>query len=367
PLVEGTLVKRGTPLGTRYSLELIFQGDDNVDIANSFEQSAKDTRAWNVSHPIYDSLLIQPISMGIDNSGINTARFSVEAIETISEEYPKTSIDAADKTAQDINDQITAAADDFANDVVPNVSDLNQLGDNTDTVYNKGSELVTDTDIFNDYFNSYQAANAAILDGTSEPLAMITAIQAVIRQPALFSSGVFARLNNLKAQALALSETLENISTVNEKKIYENNAGTLLITMVEASINPLESDYGNSTEVISMIDLLLEQYDTYISNIESLQTLDNYSETSYIPKYNSISQLSAVVEYAVANLLVIALNAQQEISVILEYDSNIINLTHRFYGLDADDSMIDEFIKNNSIGLNEKLQIRKGRKLIYFV
>jgi len=73
------------------------------------------------------------------------------------------------------------------------------------------------------------------------------------------------------------------------------------------------------------------------------------------------------MNFTLSNLFAIALNAKQERSIVLEEDNNLVNLTHRFYGLDAADENIDEFILNNNIGISEHLLIKKGRILRYYV
>ena len=46
--IEGTLVKRSKPRGRRFPIELLFQGDNHLDVADAFEMSAKDDRPWNI-------------------------------------------------------------------------------------------------------------------------------------------------------------------------------------------------------------------------------------------------------------------------------------------------------------------------------
>jgi len=141
----------------------------------------------------------------------------------------------------------------------------------------------------------------------------------------------------------------------------------IISAMVNASINPDENDYVSTNEVLDVITQVLTSYNQYVVNIDSLQTPTGDAENSYIPNYDSISDLSDLVNYSVANLFNIALGAKQERFIFLEADSNAIILAHRFYGLEEDDSTIDDLINQNNIGINEMLQIKKGRKIIYYV
>jgi len=47
--------------------------------------------------------------------------------------------------------------------------------------------------------------------------------------------------------------------------------------------------------------------------------------------------------------------------------SNAIILTHRFYDLEETDQNLENFINQNQIGINEMLEIKTGRKVIYYV
>ena len=57
--------------------------------------------------------------------------------------------------------------------------------------------------------------------------------------------------------------------------------------------------------------------------------------------------------------------AKKEYIVVVPKDTNVILLTHRYLGLDADDKNIDTFVKTNNIHFNELFSIKKGRMIKY--
>ena len=63
----------------------------------------------------------------------------------------------------------------------------------------------------------------------------------------------------------------------------------------------------------------------------------------------------------------IAISAKKKRTHILKYDSNAIILTHRFYGVESDESIIELFINQNGIELDEIYQIKAGREIVYYV
>lgn len=367
PNIEGTLVKKSQPKGARHKFELTFQGPDHIQESKAFEISNKDQRAWKVFHPIWGNLTVQPTSLSFNPSGLSATKIMAEVVETITEELPRVSIDPKNKISFDYINTNTSIAEGFSDNVIPKTEDITQMTNTTDELYSLGSESVMSGDQSNEYFQLYNKASAAILNAASGVSIAAVLITDLYTYPGLFVSSVKDRLTLLQNQLTSISSDLENLLTFNSKSVYEMSGAGIISGMVNASINPADTDYNSTNEVLDVINQILSVYNDYMFNIDSLQTLTGGDENSYIPNYDSISNLTNLVNFATANLFNIALNAKQERFIYLEADSNVIILAHRFYGLEDDDSTIDEFINQNNIGINEMLQIKKGRKIIYYV
>ncbi len=367
PNIKGTLVKKSEPKGARHKFELTFQGPDHIQESKAFEISNEDRRAWKVFHPIWGNLIVQPTSLSFDPSGLSATKIMAEVVETITEELPKISIDPKNKISFDYMNTNESIAAGYSDNVIPKTEDIVLLTNTTDTIYSLGSESVKSGPQANEYFQLYNKASAAILNAASNTSTAATFVTDLYTYPSLFVSGVKDRLTLLFNQLSKISEDLENLLTFNQKTTYEMSGAGIVSAMVNASINPEDSDYNSTNEVLDVITQILTSYDLFILNLDSLQTPTGDEVDSYIPNYDSISGLTDLVDYAVANLFNIALGAKQERFIYLEADSNVIILANRFYGLEDDDSTIDEFINQNNIGINEMLQIKKGRKIIYYV
>jgi hypothetical protein len=365
PNLKGTLVVRGTPKGTKYGLTLFFQKEDHLDFSDEFKISAEDPRPWTISHPYYGTIIVQPTSLDFDNSKHNVTKITGTVIETITEDAPRITVSPVDKITNDKLDLDTIFEQSFANDVTPNTSDISVLKSNNSNLYNEGKKSILDSSDFETYFNAFNNANSFIDNATSEPLAAIRQLQAVINAPALFATSVENRIKTLANQLVLLRNSLAGIVERAHKKIFENNCGCIISSMCTTSVT--NYTYNSRDAVFNSVDLVLNSYNTYISDLDSLQTDNGGKEDSYIPDADSLIKLSSLVNYTVSNLFDVALNSKQERSVICEEDTNIILLAHRFYGPQQDDSAIQTIIDNNNIGLNEMLEVRKGRKIVYYI
>ncbi len=366
PNLPGTLVRRTQVKGTRYNIEFYFQGENHLDQALAFETSARDPRAWRISHPLYGDITVQPLGFVQDNTKLNTSKFTGQVVETITEDSPRLGSSPVDKINEDkiVCDEIFAGS--YANNVVPTATDINSMNANTANYYAKGAKVakVPDSET---YFNLFNDAKSDILNATDAPLKAMQSIQAMINAPAQFATDINTRLNLLIDQFSSLRSTIVNIFSPNAKKLYENNAAALVSAMAVAAANPLEDDYGNRSKVISVVERIIGQYNLYISDLDDLQTPNGGLPDSFIPDASSLIALNNLMNYTISNLFNIALNAKQERTIYLEADSNLLILAHRFYGLDVEDKTLTELIMNNNIGLSEMLQIKKGRKLVYYV
>lgn len=365
PEISGTLIKRGTAKGRRYPLELYFQGEDHIDIANAFEKSADDKRPWVISHPYYDRILCHPVSLTFDNNKYNVSKIIVEVLETIDDKRPKTTVDPSEDALikKEALDETVAGT--FEADVIPDTDDINQMSDINNEVYGEGKKSILNDLDFQGYFNFFNEANTAILNATDDAFAAMNKLQAVINAPFQFIDSVKNRIGILKSQFNKLKTSIVNLLTKPSKKIYEATNASLVSSLAVSSV--VNISYENATDVLDVIEEILETYNEYVANVDSLQTPNNGSVDSYIPDFNVQVQLNDLIVFVVTNLLNVALNSKQERRVFIEDDSNVVLLAHRFIGLDINDDNLNKFIDDNQIGLNELLQIRKGREIVYYV
>lgn len=366
PNVNGTLVKVGNKRGTRHNLRIIFQGENHLDTAEAFEKSCEDKRPWIISHPYYGRLRVQKTSLRFNPEGLNTTEITGEFIETITKDYPKTSIDPKDFAEQQASTTNEANAGAFSDaDLSP--TDVNSLENDVEDINDATGTPDISENQFNEYRNSFNETKTKILDAATDTLAAANATIDYIGAVSRFEVPVAIRLQILLDQFQKLSVNLTNLTTPTEKKKYEMVAGAIFTAMNQAAINPTDNDYETIPEVTSVIDQIVATNNDYISNLNDLQTINGGNTDSYIPDFTFVNSLNVLVNHVLSTLFVIAIDAQQQRIFTLTEDSNVFLLAHRFYGLEVDDSTLNKFINQNNIGINEIMNIEKGRDIIYYV
>ena len=367
--VPGTLVKRRKPKGAKYKIEIYFQGDDNLDISRSFEISAADPRKWIIRHPFYGDLNVHPTDLFFDNSKLNITKITGNILETIDDTNPQSIIVPEEKIVQDKEDTDIVTADAFVNNnPQPTVKDINSMDNTVNQLSISTSKVIDDAEEAETFRNLVSKAKADIINAIGEPLAAIRSMQEVINFPSLLSQSVELRLRTLVSEFNKLADSITNLTLRNDKFLFENNAGGKITAITVAISTPLDqNDYGNKQKVLDVITILLNSYNKYIETLDLIQTEDADELDSYVPDSASMILIDNLVNFTLSNLFAIALNAKQERSVVIEEDSNLIILAHRFYGPNAEDENIDELILNNNIGISVHLLIPKGRVIRYYV
>ena len=367
--VTGTLVSRKRPMGTRYNIEIFFQGDDNLNLSDEFKKSSEDSRAWQVSHPMYGSLYVQPLSLSFDDRDFNVTRITGQIMETIGAGLVKTSINPVNVIQAKKLDTDIAFARAYEAQIPEGLaSDIAAMQDNVTFIEQAQVAYATTTENAQAAVNAYYAANAAIDNAFSDTFTAIRKIQDAINLPATFVNTIGSRVQFLLNNSLELYASITGLTTPNLKLLYENNIAAIVSAMCVASVtNPTTADYRSRGDVLQLIDYISTAYNNYTANLNTLQTDNGGSPDSYIPDFYSQQQLNTLVKFTVSNLFAIAANSKQQRTYTTETNTNAILMAYQFYGLQSDDSTITQVMSDNSIGLNEMLQIKKGRKLIYYV
>jgi hypothetical protein len=129
----------------------------------------------------------------------------------------------------------------------------------------------------------------------------------------------------------------------------------------------LDGNYTNSVDVFFIIDKIVATYDDFLENLDSIQSENAATVLNYIPDGDVLFKLNEIVNLTISSLFEIALKAKQQRSFVLEEDSDLINLTHRLYGIDPSDNNMNELIANNQFGLDHYLVVKKNTVIYYYI
>ena len=367
--VQGSRIDRSEPKGRKFPLQILFQGENHLEIAQNFEDSAKDKRAWTVTHPLYGRIVVHPSSLEFDNSKLNITEIKGTLFETITDDYPNTAAAPSDEIEYQsgiTNEAYVLIGDSEIKSKGITQQSIKKLSLSLAVIDTSSKTSITDQDIAENYTNAYNDALTKINSIASEPTEAIVAMQTYLTMPANFGTSVSNRLNILSNNLTSLSSSIENALLI-DKVMFEILSSAVIVAMCQSISLPLDGDFKNRNEVLETIDTLIASYNSYIENLDLIQTGTGSDPESYQPNDTSLFELQQLVNYTISNLFIIAIGARQQRSIILEKDSNWILIAHRLYGLKADDSTITEIIDNNNAGLNEMLIVKKNRKVVYFV
>ena len=370
PGVPGTLVDRRERQGTRYVLEIFFQGDDHLEEAASFEASAEDKRFWTIAHPFYKDIFVQPSSLALDNTKYNVSKFTIPIMETITDTVPVTSVIPEDKIEADTETTNETIVENFENNVEPDSKDIIQMRENLDSLDANVSPSIEDSDDGESFFNKLNKAQADVNNAAAEAGQSMRSTQAAIQAPARFKQSLESRLAMLTRDFESLRTTIVGtVLSVSSKHIYESTAATIISTMALATSIPFDNnDYANRSRVAGTIDILLNSFNSFLLDLDGLQSGSGGDLNDYIPNSKNILALNNLLNFTMSNLFAIGLEAKQERFFITTEETDVVSLAYILYGLDiVDDSTIDELIRNNNLGLNFALAIPIGTLIVYYI
>lgn len=367
PNVAGTYVDRREQLGSKFSLEIYFQGEDHLDVMKDFVVSAKDRRPWLIIHPFYDILNVQPSALNIDNSEYNISKITITATQTIEKKYPVTLVIPVDKIDEDIQ---------FINDVVVNQltdpdQELLQIQVNDFTV--KANPKIVEAEDSQEFSNLTNETNDKIANISEDRTAAIISFQELLAAPAQFNQDVASKMgmiaSNFDTLVNQITGTITDIKNLPNdlKNTFEAFGVSLLNSLCSIVSNPSEDDYGTRNEINATIETILAMNNTFVETLDQLEIGTGGNPQDYQPNQETLIRLNDLINYTVSNLFGIAKNAKQERSEIMTEDTDYITLAHRFYGLRINDITIEELMSENELGLNGILNIKKGTKMKYYI
>lgn len=363
--VEGSKIDRRKVKARKFPLTFWFTGDNNIEQADAFDLSANDNRAWTVKHPFYGDIIGQPLSIARNDTFYNSTEITVDFWETITDEYPKQSIAIVETLMAKFVTLSSTSGIDYASKVELAPIDINIVKENSRKI-SLNIEKLLDNSNYSEFQLAKNNMFAKIDKIILAPADAIQSMYEIIGLPASFALSVGIRINLFKAifnDALSVMQIKPNR---NNKAYFESIGAAVLGSMANALVTPLQTDFISRTDVGNATTQMVDLFNQYKVLLDNASVQINDTNNTFIPSASTQRDLQSIIIIAINKLNEIAFGAKQERITILERDSNLIVLTHRFMGLDSEDKNIDTFRKINNI-INKRLfQIKKGTPIRYY-
>lgn len=363
-----SFVNRKNPRSKNFELIFFFQGENHLEEYEQFEISASDKRFWTVTHPIYGIVYGQPIAIGVSQTGLNTSEVAVDFWETIIDEV---GILKEISSLQSMESNYAALTEVSGNDFVAK-TDLNEVS--------QRNFLQNLEDFSSRYKSFYNAPNIQELQESVRKVS--TSLNNIIRQPKNFISDVYSMFGyfqtlqtDIFSKANVVKEIYSDLKAIldvkdltsNEKAYFETVTNALISSFASTILLFNQTNLLTKKQLLSLSEDLFFVYNDYFTTLEEvsvkLEDFNNY----YILNFEAQNLAFESVSSAAYHLLLLSYDARQEREKILEKDSDIISLTHRFVSLDENDENINFFRSVNNLKNNNLFLVEKGTKIIYYV
>lgn len=372
--VKGTFVYRGQPKGRVYDIEIYFKGENCLEISDRFKTAADNPNAWTISHPMYGELLVQPATLRFDNTKYNVTKITGVLLETLGKPATIAVNQAAEIEALQQNVSTITNAE-YAEEVpLMPVSNLQRLQMHIDRIYTQVSVKIANVQsVVDTYTGLYNDANAVLNTGIYATTDIVEQAGYLFAAPYAFTNTVRARIEMFQLQFAILAGDvtsilgLYNTRTRSLKRLYENNMAISIAGMCRATVTNVTNDYTYRPAVLQVVQDIITAYNGYVDNLCSLQTANGGEIDSYVPDADTLNAVKKLVYMTTAYLYDVSGDAKQERFYTVPYDTNLIDVAWKLYGLNKQDTTLYTLIETNNITLSEHLQLKQGREIIYYV
>jgi hypothetical protein len=365
--ISGTDVQRRLPKGRRFNIEIVFDGEGYLEKTGAFRISANNTKNWVISHPVYGLLYVQPLGLTFDNQVWNLTKITGTVVETPKDFNVNTRDVGYVLNQESIPPLTQVTIETFvadAPDVEGDVSAIAMLTAQVNGAFDSIKDLIEDAVDYNSFLNAYTSIISLINTSVFNSIDLLFQVQQLALFPINFVGSEVYRMRLLGAMLGYQYGLLASTSTKSVKALYAMFASSTIASMCTASVTNV--NYITRSEVQASIDLITDSYNDYLTNLDAISGINGSVEGGYIADANGLNELTITVRNTIAVLSVLADKSKREITVYLEEDMPIVLATYKYYGLNLQDTTIDEFIAVNNIGLNELFMLRKGRAITYY-
>jgi hypothetical protein len=365
--VNGVLGKKRKLLKREFEMDFYFVGDKNIETATEFEDWAMSEMPWTIIHPYYDTILCNVVKLKFDNTLLNATRISGTAIETIDENTIGFVSKDPYKFIKIKSEQIASVIENKIKDIDITVNDKDVLIADARTRFDTMSKVISSLEDATEYNNMFNEYITLLNDVTAGPILAMQALNTFITMPYVFVISVKEKMNVFLTEFDNLRRTISSLTNRSQKRVWEIKSVAEFQAMCLSSMNPLLTDYIKAVDALNVINQIKTAKAQFDADISAIQSPNGSNPDFYVPNYEMISAVDKIVSTTISNLYVIALSGKREFIQVLEKDSNVVLLAHRFYGPDAQDLNMKKLIDTNNLNYKQiALGIKKGTEIAYY-
>jgi prophage DNA circulation protein len=370
---DGTYVQQFGKTGRRYPLKMIIWGDDYDQAANEAEDILSEQGVGVLEHPTYGTVnvvVIGPIARRDDLvEQANQAIIQVELWDTIGVVFPSAQDDPTSNVLASI-DAYNAAASNTFNEalILERVIDEKRLENSVLSAVGSvkaGLDFVASTqeDVKKQFDTIFQSINSGIDLLVADPLTLGFQITQLIQSPSRAFTDIQARLDAYSGLLTSLIGGENNV--VNTISVETNNqfhstdlfASTIVSSYVTSVVN---NEFETKIGALTAAEFLIDQFNELV-----VWRDDNFVALEQLDTGESYQQLENAISLAAGFLVQISFTLKQERSIVLVKDRTIIDLAAQLYG--EIDERLDFLIDSNNLSGSEILELKKGRKIVYYI
>lgn len=372
---DGTYIQSRGKTSLRLPMNCIFSGVNYEDASEAFLNILLTPGISILTHPIYDSVNVIPISTIERTDALKTAAnqvvYRVEFWETIDINEEAVSEETAYQALDNLNEasylSFEASAElgdpkEQANFRYRVLEDINSFK----TQMKAASEKVEAVQ------KKIENQSDSILRGVDslvgDPLSLAMQTLVLIGEPRRTKNLMTDKLKAYKNLSdIILEKTFETtVASINDFHLKRITCQAIIANIAVGSIENTEWETKNefleaAEELSAIFDSFRLWYDNSYDDIESTTLGKSTNDVG-----SGILELKKLIAICIKNLITKSLQAKTEIRYKLASVRTALDLCYELYG-SLDWSVFDKFVRQNSIVCNEFHFLPRGREIVYYI
>lgn len=379
PKVNGATVQDLSVNSTTYPLTIFFDGDDNDIEANRFFNALSERGTWEVVHPLFGTLTLQPVSFTpIENpieSG-NVTEIGTEWIEPVPTNTILSTVQISGQieatknqsNAQGSAQLIESVKLETAEETTRFKAFVNSVVTTVNTVLGPIAALKSEIDA------QFKAIQRSIQDTIDQAEFQVGVVAGQLQQLIIIVDNATekygTKLDGYLQTAAGLLEALPDFaSSANKNGVAViETAQTAIIAA--AGIGAASAELDTRSQAITSIEALGELFTSITDGLDGIQELfaEQDIDLQYFSQSLSFPESSRITFQAIALLLRRSFDLAIEKRFILDRPRAPLEITVTEYGeLGDGDSNFDLFIGSNNLTGDEIRILPAGREVVIYV